>query len=145
MDTDRNELAKSTEQCSPALASLSGVSTMADLAPAPPKKRALPFKRTVARTPVEASTDLGKPDDDNVLDMFRHAAENLPELLWEAEEKVHRERDAKRRRTSLETTPAQAAKYVRCNGASPWNLRPCTDQRCRAQAKVNLERRASDQ
>lgn len=60
------------------------------------KKRALPFKRTVARNP-SVGPELASPlatagnhanDEENDLDLFRHSKEVFPEILREAEEEV---------------------------------------------------------
>ncbi|KAH6856850.1 hypothetical protein B0I37DRAFT_300417 [Chaetomium sp. MPI-CAGE-AT-0009] len=71
--------------------------------PAPPKKRALPFKRTVARKQ-RSSEEPKKPEEDNDLDLFRHSKEVFPEVLREAkeagEEKDPSQNDHKRRKLS---------------------------------------------
>ncbi|EAQ88299.1 hypothetical protein CHGG_04918 [Chaetomium globosum CBS 148.51] len=68
-----------------------------------PKKRALPFKRTVARKQ-RLSEEPKKPDEDNDLDLFRHSKEVFPEVLREAkeaeEEKDQSQNDRKRRKLS---------------------------------------------
>ncbi|KAH6631552.1 hypothetical protein F5144DRAFT_511197 [Chaetomium tenue] len=70
---------------------------------AAPKKRALPFKRTVARKQ-RSSEEPKKPDEDNDLDLFRHSKEVFPEVLREAkeaeEEKDQSQSDRKRRKLS---------------------------------------------
>ncbi|KAK3292195.1 uncharacterized protein B0H64DRAFT_364927 [Chaetomium fimeti] len=69
----------------------------------PPKKRALPFKRTVARKQ-QSSEEPKKPEEDNDLDLFRHSKEVFPEVLREAkeagEEKDQSQNDHKRRKLS---------------------------------------------
>ena len=76
---------------------------------APPKKRALPFKRTVAREP-KPSVDT-KNSEDNDLDFFRHTREVFPEILREAEEAQERkeQEDQKRsqnKRRKLSSSPS---------------------------------------
>ena len=82
------------------------MATDAQLA-APPKKRALPFKRTVARKQ-QSTADPGKVGDENDLDLFRHSKEVFSEILREAqEEKAPKPHDSKRRKVSRETSPAR--------------------------------------
>ncbi|KAK4188424.1 hypothetical protein QBC35DRAFT_194897 [Podospora australis] len=61
------------------------------------KKRALPFKRTVARKPsvdpelvssLAASTANNNDYEDNDLDLFRHSKEVFPEIIREVEEEI---------------------------------------------------------
>ncbi|KAK3306545.1 uncharacterized protein B0T15DRAFT_144150 [Chaetomium strumarium] len=81
---------------------------MADL-DEPPKKRALPFKRTVARKQ-QSSAEPEKAEDENDLDLFRHSKEVFPEILREAQEEDERQHDRKRRKTS-EDTPRTNRKH----------------------------------
>ncbi len=80
-------------------------------AAAPPKKRALPFKRTVAREP-KLSAD-AKTSEDNDLDFFRHTREVFPEILREAEEaqerkeQEHQQRPQNKRR-KLSSSPSDS-------------------------------------
>ncbi|KAK4121711.1 hypothetical protein N657DRAFT_577231, partial [Parathielavia appendiculata] len=68
-------------------------------APAP-KRRALPFKRTVARKQ-QAVTNTRDNEEDNDLDLFRHSKEVFPEILREVQEaEEEQQHDRKRRRTS---------------------------------------------
>ncbi|KAL2177109.1 uncharacterized protein P884DRAFT_259937 [Thermothelomyces heterothallicus CBS 202.75] len=77
-----------------------------DEIPAQPKKKALPFKRTVARKqqsqkPQQPSEEAKKADDDNDLDFFRHTDEVFPEILREVSEgKDQENHDRKRRKLS---------------------------------------------
>ncbi|KAK4100902.1 hypothetical protein N658DRAFT_496988 [Parathielavia hyrcaniae] len=76
-------------------------------AAAAPKRRALPFKRTVARKQ-RAVTDVKEAEEDNDLDLFRHSKEVFPEILREAEEaEEEQQHDRKRRKTS--TSPSTGA------------------------------------
>ncbi|KAK4241962.1 hypothetical protein C8A03DRAFT_40670 [Achaetomium macrosporum] len=93
---------------------------MADLAE-PPKKRALPFKRTVARKQ-QSSVEPEKAEDDNDLDLFRHSKEVFPEILREAEEEDKRQHDRKRRKTSLEDTPRRTNRRVKHSSRSSDDL-----------------------
>lgn len=87
---------------------------MAEPAP-PPRKRALPFKRTVARKQSsDADADAQRAGDDTDLDLFRHSKEVFPEILREVEEESQSQQDHKRRRLSSETkNPSQASRCVR--------------------------------
>ena len=60
-----------------------------------PKKRALPFKRTVAREPKPSAHT--KDSEDNDLDFFRHSREVFPEILREAEEAQDRKDQEERK------------------------------------------------
>ncbi|KAL2021323.1 hypothetical protein VTK56DRAFT_7294 [Thermocarpiscus australiensis] len=64
----------------------------------PAKKKALPFKRTVARTQQQSSGDTGKADDDNDLDLFRHSKDVFPEIIREVEEEERDQEHARKRR-----------------------------------------------
>ncbi|AEO67109.1 uncharacterized protein THITE_2115919 [Thermothielavioides terrestris NRRL 8126] len=77
---------------------------MADLVE-PPKKRALPFKRTVPRKQLSAIA-AEKTDDDSDLDLFRHSQEVFPEILREVQED-QKEHDRKRRKTSPDGASSQ--------------------------------------
>ncbi|KAJ4300541.1 hypothetical protein N0V88_003219 [Collariella sp. IMI 366227] len=68
-------------------------------AAAPPKRRALPFKRTVARRQQSEPTEEPKRfDEDNDLDLFRHSKDMFSEVLREAEEEDQDQHDSKKRK-----------------------------------------------
>ncbi|KAL2153022.1 hypothetical protein VTH82DRAFT_4177 [Thermothelomyces myriococcoides] len=78
-----------------------------DEVPAQPKKKALPFKRTVARKQQSQQSqqsndgEAKKTDGDNDLDFFRHTDEVFPEILREvSESKDEENHDRKRRKLS---------------------------------------------
>jgi len=68
----------------------------ANVAPRP-RKRALPFKRTVDSAPV---TESASNDDEDALGMFSHAKELFPELVRDMEEEHREEQEKKRRKLS---------------------------------------------
>ena len=63
-----------------------------------PRKRALPFKRTVDSAP--PITESASNDDDDALGMFSHAKELFPELVRDMEEEHREEQEKKRRKLS---------------------------------------------
>lgn len=78
---------------------------------ATPKRRALPFKRTVSRRE-QSSSEPKKPDDDSDLDLFRHSKEVFPEVLREAEEAEEddQQHDCKRKKLSSSSVEPQLAR-----------------------------------
>ncbi|KAL2159442.1 hypothetical protein VTH06DRAFT_2447 [Thermothelomyces fergusii] len=84
-----------------------------DEVPAQPKKKALPFKRTVARKqqsqqPQQTDGEAKKADEENDLDFFRHTDEVFPQVLQEVSEGKDRENHDRKRR-KLSTPPADDA------------------------------------
>jgi hypothetical protein len=106
---------------------------MADLAD-PPKKRALPFKRTVARKQ-QSSAEPEETKDENDLDLFRHSKEVFPEILREAEEEDERQHDRKRRKTS-EDTPPRTNRCV-CHGLPRFTY--CAHWKCRKHSSTSSD------
>jgi hypothetical protein len=71
---------------------------------AAPRRKALPFKRTVARKQQSSEEPRNIEDDeDNGLELFRHAKEVFPEILREAEEAEQQQQQHDRKRRKLST------------------------------------------
>ncbi|KAK4041388.1 hypothetical protein C8A01DRAFT_14843 [Parachaetomium inaequale] len=87
---------------------------------AAPKRKALPFKRTVARKQ-QSSGEVRQSDDDNDLDLFRHSKEVFPAVLREAEE-AEEERDQKQqdhKRRKLSSSSPDDSPYSRNRSTAP--------------------------
>lgn len=87
---------------------------------ATPKKKALPFKRTVARKQ-QSNAETEKPEDDNELDLFRHSKEVFPAVLLEAREadgEGDQQYGLKRRKLSASTTDGPAKMRKRSTTSS---------------------------
>ncbi|KAK4130074.1 hypothetical protein BT67DRAFT_411625 [Trichocladium antarcticum] len=73
-----------------------------------PKKRALPFKRTVVRKQ-QAVADARNAGDDSDLDLFRHSKEVFSEILRESqEEQALKSHGRKRLKVSVDKSPGRA-------------------------------------
>ncbi|KAK3900273.1 hypothetical protein C8A05DRAFT_36110, partial [Staphylotrichum tortipilum] len=93
-----------------------------DKAAPAPRRRALPFKRTVSRVQ-QPATEAKNSDDENNLDFFRRSRDVFPEILQEAEaaelddEPDKQEHDRKRRK--LSSSPALPPPHPRRPSAAP--------------------------
>lgn len=73
-----------------------------------PKKRALPFKRTVVRKQ-QAVADARNAGDDSDLDLFRHSKEVFSEILRESQEaQALKSHGRKRLKVSVDKSPGRA-------------------------------------